>query len=139
MSVLDAATQSMIAEIEVDLSANSNANTYLMRKAFLLSGRELGLAQVFGLPNNGYEINYFTADSARAIARFNGTPVAYWTRSASTYDDSGSFVTVSGVSSGADTTTELLGIRPAFTLPAEYEVTVGNPNTANTMATAEVI
>lgn len=142
LSFLDAATQSVIPSVNIDVSVQgvNGMTSTIQRKAFLLSAKEYALSTPVGW-SEGEAISYFDTDSKR-VALFQGSPIGHYTRTFSytTGDDDTAIVTVTGtVAKEVDPVNTLYGIRPAFTLPATFEVTVGVPSPANTMATAEVI
>lgn len=114
--MLDAVTRSVIFSVAVKVSGLFGAEN-ITRKVFLLSYDEYNLASYGG----GY--SYFSSPERR-IATLNGAPVKHWLRSSkddpSYIDETGAHVY--GTSTTA--TTLVAGIRPAFTLPADYEVTV---------------
>ena len=124
IQMLDVATQSLLSDAIIAVE-NQYGSTNIHRKVFLLSMSEYGAS-------------YFSAVDRR-IALLNGTPTKHWTRNfGTTVSNSWTYVTETGAF-GAAARQTIAGIRPAMTLPVDYEVTVGLPNTANTVATAEVI
>ena len=138
---LDGVTQTALANITIE-SGDAYGFKNLSRKAFLLSTSEYGLVPVSSR-YEGSTVPYFSGDERR-IARYQGTPVKHYTR---TIDSSSGIDDVNVISAdGASvvleknpTTTTNVGIRPALTLPNSLQVTIGVPETSNTMATAEVI
>lgn len=137
LSSLDAATQSVIPNSYVN-TTSSNGMSTLVRKVFLLSLREYFMTSNLGIPSEGGSIGYFSVKERR-VSMLYGSLANHWTRSIDGYRDSAAYITPSGDHALGDPDTVAAGIRPAFQLPANYEVTVGVPNTANTVATAEVI
>ena len=138
-STLNVATQSVISPTSI--TAQGTMPYALSRKIFLLSLKEYNFNNNVtdtGFTELGANVPYFSS-AERRIATFNGTPTNYWTRSHEYYDKTAGCVTADGSFMPGKTNTFVAGIRPAFTLPYDYEVTVGVPSTANTMATAEVI
>ncbi len=133
ISMLDTITQAVISTVSV-IVVGPNGLRSLTRKAFLLSSYEYQLTDYVVL--EGSSIPYFS-NANRRIATLDGTPVAHWTRSLGT--NQAAYITVSGGSAVDNFTTFVAGIRPALTLPIDFEVTVGIPSTENVMATAEVI
>lgn len=104
----------------------------------LLSLYEYYMKSIEGIPQVGSNIPYFE-HVERRIATLNGTPTNHWTRSIDSTRNNAAYVTPDGGHLIAKPDTFVAGIRPAFTLPVDFEVTAGVPSTANTMATAEVI
>jgi hypothetical protein len=107
---------------------------------FLLSPYEQGLEVSY----EGDKIAYFNS-AERRTATYNGILTACYTRSISYnyYSDTpliGRVITTSGSTSEITNPSEYeAGIRPVLFLPNTYEVSVGDPNTENVMANAEVI
>ena len=104
----------------------------------ILSLYEYYMKSLDGIPQVGSNIPYFE-HIERRIATMNGTPANYWTRSINSAGSKAAYITPSGDHLTAKPDAFIAGIRPAFSLPADFEVTAGVPSTANTMATAEVI
>ena len=125
LPTLDSVVKAVISSVNVKVRYASGTTT-ISRKAFLLSYDE------YNFGSAGF--SYFNS-AARRIATLNGKPTNHWTRD---YQNAG-YVTTDGTILYATASTFVAGIRPAFTLPIDFEVTVGVPSTANTMATAEVI
>ena len=140
VSTLDAATQSVLKTVGVpSSSAAQYENNYtLSRKVFLLSAREYGHEVIDWMPNNGAANNYFKGYPDRIIAKYNGSPVEYWTRSVSYSERKASGIATDGNYFIGNPMTDVKGIRPAFMLPLDFEVIVGIPSTANVNVTAEV-
>lgn len=133
---LDAATQGVISNNGISSRLEDNAS--VQRKVFLLSVNEYKLTSLDGISSEGSNQAYFTTNERR-VAMLNGTPVNHWTRSINGSKDIAGYVTASGTYGSGSPSNVVAGIRPAFRLPVDFEVTVGVPSTANTMATAEVI
>ncbi len=130
----DAATRNVLAGVSVEVIAPQGLQN-LYRTVFLLSLEEYsvyGVAQTLGQGNG-----MFTTNKNR-VATYNGSPVAYHTRDTYIGYGKSGFIDAEGGGWLLDKLTTA-GIRPAFTLPATFEVVAGVPSTANTMATAEVI
>lgn len=104
----------------------------------ILSLYEYYMKSVEGIPQVGSNVPYFER-AERRIATLNGTPTNYWTRSIDSTRNNAAYITPDGGHLIAKPNEFIAGIRPAFSLPADFEVTAGVPSTANTMATAEVI
>ena len=137
--------QSHVLEQILAVPVETAAGTYpkalktIQRKAFLLSRRELGFPQDNVNLYEGLPVAYFTGDTRRT-AQYNGVLSDYWTRT----PISGSLDYSNCVNTGGHYTdqvavTYVSGIRPAFTLPSDFEVDLSVPDTGNTMATSEVI
>lgn len=137
ISTLDTATQGVLNTVSVKVST-SNGVGGISRKAFLLSLREYQMTSSAGIPSMGNALAYFSPVERR-IATLNGTPTNHWTRSNDRLRDTAAYITPEGDHLLGTPSTFIAGIRPAFTLPVDFEVTAGIPSTANTMATAEVI
>jgi hypothetical protein len=134
---LDAATQSVLAEIPIDATRLDGELGQLKRKIFLLDSSEYGF---FGLGSlNSPMTEYFANKPDRTPAKFNGTVVQQWTRANSRTSNVANAISTTGTLLELNPFTVQAGIRPAFMLPFDFEVTVGLPSTANTMATSEVI
>ena len=135
LATLDSATQSVLVQHQFNVTTNSVTTIY--RKIFLLSATEYGLANGQGYSTLGTAISYLsTAD--RRISYFNGAPINHWTRSNNLSNGQASYITTTGAFASGTQTTMVAGIRPAFTLPEDFEVLAGDPSTANTMASAGV-
>lgn len=141
ITTLDAATQNVLSNVNVPVATNVGEGS-IARKAFILSLTEYNQYSAYAPTSIGSPIVYFNSN-ARRVARFNGSPVAHWTRSIYSLASPPTAVAISAAGDGIGelntTTTSSYGIRPAFTLPADYEVIGSMPNTANVLATAEVI
>ena len=127
--MLDIATRSVLDTIAIEASGLFGSET-IYRKVFLLSYADYRFNETSGL-------NYFSSPERR-IATLNGTPINHWTRSVYSSGTT-ACISVDGTSFEGNSSTLVAGIRPAFTLPPDFEVTVGLPSTENVMATAEVI
>lgn len=141
VATLDAATQGVLQTTTISGSSGTDYenDVPLVRKVFLLSAMEYDQGYIDWIPSNGYQIPYFKGYPDRRIAKYNGSPVEYWTRSISYSQWLGCAITTSGGYVTDNPSTAVKGIRPAFMLPADYVVTVGVPSTSNAMATSEVI
>ena len=136
--MLDRATQGVIAAVPIYVGIYGGQGQ-INRKVFLLSLGDYQLSFSGVNANEGSaSVRYFSSTD-RKIATLDGTPVNHWTRSAETYGKAFAYVTANGTASTNEGYSFPAGIRPAFTLPVDFEVTVGDPSTSNVMATAEVI
>lgn len=139
ITYLDGATRSVLEPIWVEVGIDTRLFS-VSRIAFLLSVYEYGMEPIVGR-YEGDHLTYFD-NNERRKATFNGSPTIHYTRTISAYnnDNDCAVITATGVAAvEADPVNTAGGIRPAFTLPSNFEVTVGVPSTANTVATAEVI
>lgn len=141
LAQLDSNLRAAITEVPVETNVGGQYQSVstIQRKAFLLSRNEYNLPQSQSNLNEGDVIAYFNSD-ARRLAQYNGVVEEHWTRTP-VY---GEGVTSICVNTGGDDIVSvaysfMAGIRPAFTLPADFEIDLGSPNTGNTVATAEVI
>lgn len=132
----DAATRSAITAVPVEVWT-SNGVAAINRSAFLLSTTEYQLHDINYMNWLGTPIPVFDSDTKR-VALLNGMPTAHYTRSGTSDYDTYGLVTATGAGTAVrkDTTA---GVRPAITLPANFNVTVATYSTANAVATAEVI
>lgn len=141
ITTLDAATQNALSNVDVPV-VSAAGNSSISRKAFILSLTEYNQHSTYAPSSIGNSIAYFNSN-ARRVARHNGAAVAHWTRSINSLASPPTAVAISASGDGTGelntTTTSSYGIRPAFTLPATYEVIGNMPSTANVLATAEVI
>lgn len=142
LATLDGLTQENIAAVPVVCTKGNADSTIetIQRKIFLPSAVEMGIEGGYEFSaEEGAAFSYFNSD-ARRKAQYNGAAQSYWLRSArvdssiemGAIEHSGASNTYYGLDIKA-------GIRPVFTLPFDYEVNISVPNTANTMATAEVV
>lgn len=132
----DAAVQGAISAVPIDVADEDKTIVQISRRAFILSLNEYGISMSY-VTKLGDPIAVFSGTDKR-VALYNGVPVAHHTRSCDTYFDTTCIITAAGASErlGSDV---VAGIRPAFTLPADFEVVVATYTTSNTVATAEVI
>lgn len=139
ITYLDGLTQTALSAVTIDTGNAYGAHT-ISRKAFLLSTSEYGLVPISSR-YEGSTVSYFNS-AERRIARYQGEPVKHYTRtidSSAGVNDTNIVTATGDVALEKNPTTALIGIRPAFTLPNSLQVTIGVPDTSNTMATAEVI
>lgn len=138
-AILDEATRSVLSEVTVDVSVSGMLSS-IKRKVFLLSTYEYNVEPSLGR-YEGDGVPYFDTNEKR-IVMFNGSLIDHYTRTVDSDagENGAELITATGVyGETTNAATTLAGIRPAFTLPLDYEATVGVPSTANVMATAEVI
>ena len=136
LSTLDAATLAVLDAVAVKIFALNDYSTSaeISRKVFLLASVEYYLPTSTAIL--GTQMSYFST-AERRIALLDGSPVNYWTRTSAGIN-AAYYVSTSGALVKGNATT-VAGIRPALTLPPDFEVSVNIPSTANVMATAEVI
>ena len=132
---LDVATQSVLAETTLGMYDYSS----ISRKVFLLDSIEYGFFGFNGFNAGNQVVEYFDKNPGRIPAKFNGSLVSQWCRDSSASSKKANAISVTGTLLELDLFTELAGIRPAMTLPTDFEVIAGMPSTANVTATAEVI
>lgn len=141
LAQLDPSVLTAIATVPVRISSGGQYPTMstIQRKAFLLSRKEFGSSITQTSFDEGETVAYL-ASATRRIAQYNGTAAEYWTRSPVFQETRESvIVDINGEFSYKAPYSYQAGIRPAFTLPADFEIDLSVPNTGNTMATAEVI
>lgn len=132
---LDTATQSVLAETTLGMFDYSS----IKRKVFLLDAMEYGFFGINGFNTNNQVAEYFDGNPGRIPAKFDGGLVQQWARDSSPSSKKANAISITGTLLELNAATEQAGIRPAMTLPVDFEVVAGMPSTANTMATAEVI
>lgn len=132
---LDTATQSVLSEVVISLD---DYNT-IKRKVFLLDATEFGFFGINSLSASSKTAEYFGNNPGRTPAKFNGSLVQQWTRANNPAQKIANAISTTGTLLELNQTTALAGIRPAMAIPFDFEVVAGMPNTANTVATAEVI
>ena len=137
ITYLSSTVQTVLADVFLKVWGSFGEGT-LSRKAFLLSMREYRLSSVDGIPGEGSDISYFSSNDKR-ISRRDGEAISHWTRSIDNPRTNACYVSAFGTYAIGNPNTLQLGIRPAFTLPATFEVTTGLPSTANVLADTEVI
>ncbi len=132
----DATTQGAISAVPIDVASEDDTIVQISRRVFILSLNEYGMSMSF-VTKLGDPVAVFSTPDRR-VSLYNGVPVALHTRSCGTSFDTTCIVTAAG---GQERLAEdvVAGIRPAFTLPADFKVVVATYSTANTVATAEVI
>lgn len=141
LSQLGANVRSAITAVPVEINTAGpyQAMATINRKAFLLSRREYNVYQQKEALYEGDVVPYFNTD-ARRIAKYNGAAVNHWTRSPIIGESSSSTcINTAGGYISQIAYSATAGIRPAFTLPSDFEIDLSVANTANVNATAEVI
>lgn len=140
LNLLDSKVQGAIEEVGVPCAAGNNNNvvTDINRKVFIASLAEYGITNQ-SYAQEGTQFPVFKTAASR-VALFNGSPMYHWTRTPhGTQIYQSAYIRGDG-SYGSDSTLSFAaGIRPVFTLPYDFEITVNTPSVANTVATAEVI
>ena len=132
---LDTATQSVLAEMSISIGDSSS----IKRKVFLLDATEYGFFGLTSLNTSSDVAEYFENNPGRIPAKFNGSLVQQWSRATSWSSKMANAISTTGTLLELNAATDLAGIRPAMTLPADFEVVAGMPSTSNTMATSGVI
>ena len=138
LNVLDSTTRGAITAVNVPCGTGKSSNivTEISRKVFLLSLAELGITGQ-NLAKDGTALPFFKNDSTR-VALYNGAYTYYWTRTPIVTGHYESAYIANPYAWGSTIDFEA-GIRPAFTLPYDFEVNANAPGVANTVATAEVV
>ena len=132
---LDTVTQSVLADTTLGMFDYSS----IKRKVFLLDAMEYGFFGLHGFNTSNQTAEYFEGNPGRIPAKFNGSLVSQWCRDSSSSSKKANAISTTGTLLELNASTEMAGVRPAMTLPADFEVIAGMPSTANTVATAEVI
>ena len=135
VSMLGPATQGALDTAKITIF--TSAQKQIERKVFLLSLSDYSLS-LQGMNGFSTALTLFSTNDRR-IATLNGTPVNHWTRSPNSTSSLFAYISADGTASSGDPASFLAGIRPALTLPIDFEVTAYVPSTENVMATAEVI
>lgn len=138
LAQLGANVRSAITEVPVEINTAGpyQAMATINRKAFLLSRREYNIYQQREALYEGDVVAYFNGDSKR-VAQYNGAAVNHWTRSPIIGEmDSSTCINTVGGNITQIAYSATAGIRPAFTLPSDFEIDVSG---LDAMATAEVI
>ena len=129
VGLFDNSVQSIIKQVKIPYRQNggsggtdqSGANG-LSRKAFLLSGPEVGLAGTAYMSNDGTKLDYFNANTrpdSKRIAYLNGSAADWWLRSPDAYRDINAwYVGLDGGCSG-DHASYSYGVRPCIILPSD--------------------
>ena len=132
---LDTATRSVLSETTINIGDSST----IKRKVFLLDASEYGFFGLTSYNSNSVVAEYFDKNASRIPSKFSGTLVNQWTRATYSPTKIANAISTTGTLLELSAATEQAGIRPAFTLPADFEVIAGMPSTANTMAASGVI
>ena len=138
---LDSLTKAALAEVPILLYVGDAVTTTatLNRKAFLLSATEYGINDTSTFFPEGTAVGYFNS-TTRRVSQFNGAAEPHWMRSRNrSVTGSTGYIGNNGAFSTYGPSGGVYGIRPALTLPADFEVDLSVTNTGNVMATAEVI
>ena len=98
-------------------------------KIFLLSGYEVGWTSSDSqyLPQDGAKLSYFesgtgTSANNKRIAKLNGSAALWWLRSPYTGETSNVWLVLSNGNFGLKRASSSLGIRPAFIIPSETNI-----------------
>lgn len=141
LSLLEPTVLGKLSAVPVETAAGTypKAMKTIQRKVFLLSRNELGFWQDNSNLYEGQPVAYFDTDNRR-VAQYNGSATNYWTRTPVHGElDRATCVNTAGNDTTQVSYTHIAGIRPAFTLPSDFEIDLSVPSTSNTMATAEVL
>ena len=141
--MLDETVQQQLVAVRLPYSEGGTLHAGaegLEAKAFLLSGTEMGWSDSTQpeMPVEGVCLDYFEGfadQDARRIAKANGSPYPYWTRTRSAQGDTTWVVSAAGGTATTSQTTQL-GVRPILILPQGLSVDdEGNiqPNAAPTL------
>lgn len=129
---LDTATQSVLAETTLGMFDYSS----IKRKVFLLDAMEYGFFGLNGFNTSNQVAEYFDGNPGRIPAKFNGSLVQQWCRDSVSSSKKANAISTTGTLLELNSATDRAGVRPAMTLPVDFEVIAGMPGA---MATAEVI
>lgn len=124
LNLIDEKIRDLIAEVSIQYGVAGGNSTIssMNRKVFLLSGKELGSDDFRFQLELGETIPYFDSQSKR-IAYLSGVPSVWWLRSVSSrVDDSAYIVTINGIIGSLESCSSSQGVRPAFTLPSDVDV-----------------
>ena len=133
-NLLDAAAKAAIKDVKVPYATTSGTvnslTNGLSTKCFLLSAVEVGIPKSYYTYVDGAKLAYFGAylnatENAKRVATYNGTATAWWLRSpCNAADTTKTYAAVSSAgSSGSGTTSSnTLGVRPAFVLDSSTTV-----------------
>lgn len=141
VSLFDEQTKEVISAVPIESAKGNGSNTVevIDRKVFLLSYTEYGFSRTDRGVHEGTAVAYFNTNERR-IAQYNGAAADHWTRTPLISDSIDSMaVATNGADVYKSAFNTVAGIRPAFTLPADFEIDLNVANTANVNATAEVI
>ena len=129
LSLLDADIRAVIPTVKIPYRPGSGTSSGvssgangLACKAFLLSMLEVGLRNSYS-PEEGTTLTYFTSGSnARRIAKHNGSPASWWTRSPFTSRPNYTWNVGSDGAADYSTVIYTYGCRPALPLPSNLYV-----------------
>lgn len=118
INLLDAGMQSLISAISIPYTIGGGDYTvsHINRKAFVLSGTEVGFTGVSNMNVEGSDLGLFTTSASRIayLESDQTNAVGWWTRSPKGEGSAFIVGTTGGTSNGAVSISE--GFRPAFTL-----------------------
>lgn len=134
LDMLDTATKAALTNVSIPVETFSGVST-IARRVFLLSRTEYNFS---GAPVEGV-VNYYFSNPDRRVALYTGMPYEHWTRTILDTTEEANYVTNTGSLGTGSPIAFVAGVRPAFTLPADFQVIAAVPSTANVYAIAEVI
>jgi hypothetical protein len=137
----DDVTKAALMEVPIKVHVGDAVTSVatLQRKAFLLSAADYGFNDATTFFQESTPVAYFNT-SARRVAQFNGAAANHWIRTRErSVTRSNGYIVAAGYYETTDPSSGVFGIRPAFTLPSDFEIDLNVANTANVNATAEVI
>lgn len=132
----DTITQNAISAVPIEVIASGDTTEFINRRAFILSLSEYQSPNTY-MARNGDPGTFFDSDAKR-VALLNGIPVAQHSRTSTYSFDYFGVITETGTNTRLAIST-IAGVRPAFTLPVDFQVAVAIYSTANVMSKAEVI
>lgn len=137
----DDVTKAALTEVPIKVHVGDAVTSVatLQRKAFLLSAADYGFNDATTFFQESTPVAYFNT-SARRVAQFNGAAANHWIRTRErSVTRSNGYIVAAGYYETTDPSSGVFGIRPAFTLPSDFEIDLNVANTANVTATAELI
>lgn len=141
----DDMTKAALVEVPVKVHVGDAVTSVatLQRKSFLLSAADYGFDDEVTFYQESTPVAYFNT-SARRVAQFNGAAANHWMRTRQrSVTRSNGYIVAAGYYETSDPSSGVYGIRPALTLPSDFEIDLsvaGSGNGAgNTVATAEVV
>ena len=141
LQLLESRVQEVIEPVSVPCTVGNDSLSpeIIDRKVFIVSLSECGVTNTNFYMHEGDPLPYFNSNERRR-AQFNGKLEGWWTRTPNVAYNG--YMAAFNATNGYDMVVpwqQQRGIRPSFTLPYNFEVSMGAPDTGNTMATAEVV
>lgn len=145
LGLIDAQIQGQIAAVDIPYTPGNGNNTVstLSRKVFLLSGTEVGHT-ASALNAEGSAISYFDGNGKR-VTNQDGVAANWWLRSPHATETNATWHIFADGTFSYSRVINLLGTRPAFTLPSTLTVLedgsiyVEPPKTLGDMATGDTV